>query len=138
MPIMPRGTVSPYLCSHMTTALTIGRTKELTENIAELLELSGYRVITTISYEEGLKLAVSGKPDLIIYDETRPDNSSLRFYEGIEKQNATHSIPMLILTDNIEMRKSPGAKVETHSCLLQKPFTGEELSAAVKRLGRLP
>ena len=58
----------------------------------------GYEVLTAKNGEEGLEMAKSEKPDLILSDVMMPKMSGFQFCEALKKDSEIKSIPFIILT----------------------------------------
>ena len=58
----------------------------------------GYEVLTAKNGEEGLEIAKSEKPDLILSDVMMPKMSGFQFCEALKKDDVIKSIPFIILT----------------------------------------
>ena len=58
----------------------------------------GYEVLTAKNGEEGLEIAKSEKPDLILSDVMMPKMSGFQFCEALKKDDEIKSIPFIILT----------------------------------------
>lgn len=58
----------------------------------------GYEVLTAKNGEEGLEIARSEKPDLILSDVMMPKMSGFQFCEALKKDDEIKSIPFIILT----------------------------------------
>jgi CheY-like chemotaxis protein len=86
--------------------------------------------------ETGLELARSEKPDLIVMDYVLPKLSGYEMVKGIQKDEITRNIPIIIATIagfDLEMKELNIVKC------LSKPFSGEEFLLAVKEaLGEIP
>lgn len=98
------------------------------------LEFLGYDVTVAEDGKEGVELATSRLPDLIIMDISLPKMDGLEASSLIRKNPKTSSIPILAAT----ARALPG---DQEKCLqagcddyIAKPFTHRELGASVKRL----
>ena len=58
----------------------------------------GYEVLTAKNGEEGLEIARSEKPDLILSDVMMPKMSGFEFCEALKKDDEIKLIPFIILT----------------------------------------
>ena len=58
----------------------------------------GYEVLTAKNGEEGLEIAKSEKPDLILSDVMMPKMSGFQFCEALKKDDEIKPIPFIILT----------------------------------------
>lgn len=110
---------------------------EIRENIAELLDLSGYDTIEASNGREGLALAEKEMPDLIICDIMMPVMDGYAVVAKLNAIPATSAIPFIFLTAKAEkedFRKGMSLGADDY---ITKPFKEEELLTAVKaRLDR--
>ena len=98
------------------------------------LEFLGYEVTVAENGVEGVEMAISQFPDLIVMDIRMPKMDGLRAAGQIRKNPKTHAIPILAAT----AKALPG---DREKCLasgcddyLAKPFTHRELGTAVEKL----
>ena len=59
---------------------------------------AGHQVITASDGEEGLRLAIEHKPDLVVLDMMLPKLSGPEVLRALRKDPATSSIPVMVLT----------------------------------------
>jgi len=102
------------------------------ENTAEILELSGYQVVTGVNGLEGIKAATQEVPDLIICDIMMPEADGYQVLEELSKHTHTSSIPFVFLsakTDHKDIRKGMNLGADDY---LTKPFEEEDLITAIE------
>lgn len=112
--------------------LLIEDNPEMRENTAEILELAKYNVVTAPNGKEGVKLAKSESPDLIICDIMMPELDGYGVLHMLGKENDTASIPFIFLTaksEKSDLRKGMGMGADDY---LTKPFDDMELLTAVE------
>ena len=68
------------------------------ELITEVLMQEGYQVLTAQSAEAGLRLAVAGRPDLILMDMQLPGMTGYEVTHRLKANPATAAIPVIALT----------------------------------------
>ena len=116
----------------MKTILVIEDTKEMLENIAEMLELFGYSVLKAPTAGAGVEYAKNENPDLIICDIMLPDFDGYRVLELLEEDAKTQGIPFIFLTakaEKTEIRKGMNLGADDY---LTKPFDKTDLLNAVE------
>jgi len=59
---------------------------------------AGYEVLTAADGEEGLRLAIEQKPDLVVLDMLLPKLSGPEVLRALRKNPATKAIPVMVLT----------------------------------------
>ncbi|MCF4101116.1 response regulator [Gillisia sp. M10.2A] len=116
----------------MKTILIIEDDTALRENIAELLELENYKVLTASNGITGIEKAKSAIPDLIICDIMMPEVDGYGVLETLTQNDDTNRIPFIFLsakTEHSEIRKGMNLGADDY---LTKPFEEEELLIAIK------
>jgi PAS domain S-box-containing protein len=78
--------------------LIIDDDRNAAELIQVMLEAEGYEVIKTMNGKEGVRLASSECPDLIILDLIMPDISGFNVAYQLKQQPKTRNTPIIILT----------------------------------------
>ncbi|MFY0601409.1 MAG: response regulator [Cyclobacteriaceae bacterium] len=113
--------------------LVIEDSDEMRDNIAELLELSNYEVSQAANGKEGVKLAISELPDLIICDIMMPVMDGYEVLYLISQNPSTSAIPFIFLTakaEKTDFRKGMNLGADDY---LTKPFDEMELLEAAER-----
>jgi CRP-like cAMP-binding protein/CheY-like chemotaxis protein len=103
----------------------------LRENTAELLELSGFNVITAPNGKIGIEKAKSELPDIILCDIMMLGIDGYGVLEALSKDKQTQIIPFIFLsakTERQDIRKGMNLGADDY---LTKPFTEEELVSAI-------
>lgn len=116
----------------MKRILLIEDNTEVRENIAEILELSGYQVLTAENGKVGVKLATSENPDLIICDIMMPEIDGYGVLHALSKNETASTIPFIFLTakaDRADLRKGMEMGADDY---VTKPFDDIELLNAVE------
>lgn len=116
----------------MKKILLIEDNAEMRENTAEILELANYKVVTAPNGKEGVRMAQTEHPDLIISDIMMPELDGYGVLHMLSKDSATASIPFIFLTAKAEKsdyRKGMGLGADDY---LTKPFDDMELLHAVE------
>lgn len=101
------------------------------------LRRSGYEVIEAPNGEEGLALAISEQPDLIVADVMMPRVDGYELTRRLRDEDATRGIPIILLTARTqEADVSQGFEAGADD-YLKKPFNPDELVARIRAvLGR--
>lgn len=116
----------------MKTILLIEDNTEIRENLAEILELTNYKVLTAPDGQAGVTLAVQQKPDLIICDIMMPVLDGYGVIHMLQKNKDTTNIPFIFLTakaERAEVRKGMDLGADDY---ITKPFNSTELLNAVE------
>lgn len=116
----------------MKTILLIEDDRALRENTEELLELSGYSVITAPNGKIGLALAKEKLPDIIICDIMMPIIDGHGVLKDLSADETTRQIPFIFLsakTEHKEICKGMDLGADDY---LTKPFEEENLISAIE------
>jgi CRP-like cAMP-binding protein len=118
--------------------LVIEDNDDVRENLAEILELSNYDVLTAENGKVGVELALNAKPDLIICDVMMPELDGFGVLHILSKKSQTSDIPFIFLTaktDNADFRKGMNLGADDY---ITKPFEDVELLDAIEtRLAKI-
>ena len=104
----------------------------LRENTAEILVLSNFEVITASNGLEGVALAKSRIPDIIISDIMMPELDGHEVLEILANDERTKYIPFIFLsakTERKDVRKGMNMGADDY---ITKPFEEEELISAIE------
>ncbi len=108
------------------TILLIEDHAALRANLAEMLELEGYRVIEAEDGSSGIKLATEERPNLIVSDFELPIFDGFDVLRLLRQNLETMNIPILFLTgavennDRLKILKDRGEKYLSKPCSLRK------------------
>lgn len=109
------------------TILLIEDNLEMRENIAEIMELANYNVITAVNGKDGVAKAKENIPDLIICDIMMPEMDGYGVLYILSKDSSTCAIPFVFLTakaEKSEFRKGMNLGADDY---VTKPFEEMEL-----------
>ena len=102
------------------------------ENTAELLELSGYKVITANDGRKGCIMALEEIPDIIICDIMMPEMDGYGVLQELSSNNLTAHIPFIFLsakTEHKDIRRGMDLGADDY---LTKPFEEVDLLSAIE------
>lgn len=114
------------------TILVIEDNADMRENITEILELANYEVISAANGKEGVKLAKSKKPDLIVCDIMMPEIDGYGVLSILSKHSETADIPFIFLTAKAEKQDIRKGMEMGADDYLTKPFTDVDLLNAIR------
>ena len=121
----------------MSTILLIEDHAALRANLRDILALEGFRVLAAADGPEGLRLARTERPDLVLCDIMLPGMDGLEILARLRGESATAALPFIFLT-----AKGTPPDIRTGMTLgaddyLPKPVARADLLAAVRtRLAR--
>lgn len=116
----------------MKTILIIEDNDDIRESTAEILELTGYKVLQASNGKAGVDLALNHKPDLILCDIMMPELDGYGVLYLLSKNVDTASIPFIFLTakaERVDYRKGMEMGADDY---LTKPFDDMELLNAIE------
>ena len=114
------------------TILLIEDNQEVSENIASILELEHYKVLTAPNGKVGVTMAQQHRPDLILCDIMMPELDGYGVYHVLGKDDDTSSIPFIFLTakaDKNEIRAGMNLGADDY---ITKPFEGSDLLKVIE------
>lgn len=115
----------------MTRILAIEDNDGVREELVDILRFEGYEVTPAENGREGLERLPKVKPDLIICDMMMPEMDGYETLRRVRSTPEYSTIPFVCLTARVErgdMRRAMEAGADDY---VTKPFTAEELIAAV-------
>jgi two-component system, OmpR family, alkaline phosphatase synthesis response regulator PhoP len=101
-------------------------------NVREILELNGYSVVTANDGRAGVRSALTERPDLILCDVMMPEMTGYEVLNSLQNTSNAHYIPFIFLSAKAErgqIREGMNLGADDY---LTKPFTSEDLLAAVQ------
>ena len=116
----------------MKTILIIEDNNYIRENTAEILELTGYKVLQANNGKVGVDLTTQYKPDLILCDIMMPQLDGYGVLYMLSRNTDTASIPFIFLTakaERLDFRKGMEMGADDY---LTKPFDDIELLNAIE------
>jgi len=116
----------------MEKILVIDDESDLREEIREILTIEGYKVILAKNGNEGLDLALSHRPDLILCDIMMPGMDGNKLLEKLRSDSnasLTQFVFITALADKEDIRKGMKLGADDY---LTKPFTRDELLKTIQ------
>jgi two-component system, sensor histidine kinase and response regulator len=99
--------------------------------IVETIRSKGWRAIDAPDGEQGLQLALKELPDLILCDIQMPKMDGYQVLDGVRQNPSTTFTPFIFLTGMGEKPKVRKAMESGADDYIVKPFTVQELTAAI-------
>ena len=102
--------------------------------IREILKSGGYTVVSALTGEDGLRLAVAETPDLILLDLVLPQKDGFEVLTKIRSTPEMNKVPVIVLTnlessEEVERALSLGA----YTYLVKLRYTLDEILEKVKK-----
>jgi DNA-binding NarL/FixJ family response regulator len=121
----------------MNKILVIEDQPQMRKNIATILEMENFKVLTAENGKRGADLARAEKPDVIICDVMMPEVDGYGVLAALRTEATTATTPFIFLTakgDKLEIRKGMNLGADDY---LTKPVSRDDLLTAVRtRLAR--
>ncbi len=103
------------------------------ENTAELLELSGYVVLTACNGKEGLDISIKEHPDLILCDIQMPVMDGYHLLEYIRQTDSLVHLPFIFFTASCEKKEIAYGMNMGADDYIVKPYSGTDLLNKLKK-----
>ncbi|MEY5044655.1 MAG: hypothetical protein RJA19_1882 [Bacteroidota bacterium] len=114
------------------TILIIEDQSDVRENITELLELAGHRVLQAHNGIVGIRLAKAHLPDLLLCDIMMPELDGYGVAEVLSRQPETAHIPLIFLTARAEREDFRKGLSKGAVDYITKPFQSHELLETIE------
>ncbi len=96
------------------------------------LEKEGFTVLTAASGLEGLDIARSQRPDIILLDVVMPDMNGFDTCYQLQHDSRTHSIPVLFLSASDDLQSRLNGLTGGAVDYIVKPFNHQEILARIR------
>ena len=113
--------------------LVVDDSAEITSEINDALRKEGYEVLTANDGVEGLRIAFSQNPDLILCGAAIPRMDGYALMRAIKANPATHGIPMILLTSKTSPEEEHRALKSGFHDFIAKPMMTIRVVSRVKR-----
>ncbi len=106
----------------------------LAESLGEKFKTEGFELLLAKSGEEGIAMAKSATPDIIVTDVTLPGMDGIEMAHEIRKEPITSAVPVIILSNNDDAANIAKAVAEDLTTYLIKSDHGlDSIIAVVKK-----
>ena len=118
----------------MSTVLIIEDHEKNMKLARDVLQAKGYKTLEAVTGEEGVKLALEKKPDLVLMDIQLPGINGIEAFKQIRGDAATHAIPVVALTASVTPTDRSEITAAGFDAFIGKPISLKEFVETVKRL----
>jgi len=118
----------------MANIMTVDDSVSLRKLVASALQGAGHTVSEADSGQSALNVAKTKVFDLVISDLNMPGMDGLTLVGHLRKLPAYRSIPILILTTEMDPQKKQAAKAAGATGWLVKPFDPVQLLATIRKV----
>lgn len=116
----------------MTRILIVDDSPTETHVLKGMLEKNGYQVIIAATGEDGIKLAQSQTPDVILMDIVMPGVNGFQATRKLSKDPATSAIPIVMISTKDQDTDRIWAKRQGAKDYITKPVTEADLLDKIK------
>ncbi len=102
--------------------------------VTGILEKDGYQIISASSGADGIALAATELPDLILMDLVMPGMNGFQAIRKIRRNDSTKNIPIIIVTTKKEETDIEWGLKQGASAYVTKPVDAESFREKVKEL----
>lgn len=106
------------------TILVVDDEADIAETLRLFLERKGYRVLVAYDGREAMEKALAHRPDLVVTDLMMPRMDGVELIHRLRESSVAEELPVIAMSAN---------ERSGHRPFLRKPFTTDELLAAVRR-----
>ncbi|MDO8264973.1 MAG: response regulator [Candidatus Parcubacteria bacterium] len=118
----------------MKKILIVEDEKILAEMYQEKLIKTGFDVIASSEAEEGLEMAKTEKPDLILLDILLPRGNGIFFLKSLRNDSAISSLPVLVFSNYDDPEtKQEAIKLGVKDYLIKTGYTPGEIVDKIKK-----
>ncbi|MBI5329102.1 MAG: response regulator [Betaproteobacteria bacterium] len=103
--------------------------------LTDLLRKNGYDVVTAENGEQGVAMAKSERPDLVLMDVVMPGLNGFQATRQISRDPATQGVPVIMCTTKDQETDRVWGMRQGATDYVTKPVVVDELLAKIKALG---
>jgi len=100
----------------------------------DVLQAKGYETVEAVTGEEGVKLALQRRPDLVLMDIQLPGINGIEAFKQIRADAKTAHIPVIALTASVTPTDRSQITAAGFDAFISKPINLKEFVNTVKRL----
>jgi len=109
------------------------------DGVREIIQLSlemaaGWTVVTANCGQEGIAIAKSHPPDLILLDVMMPDEDGIEVFNQLQSDPLTQPIPTILLTAKARMSERQEFMKIGVMGIITKPFKARELTQQINQM----
>jgi two-component system chemotaxis response regulator CheY len=116
------------------TILAVDDSVSIRQMVKLALNRGGYEVVSAEDGNDGLAKARATKADMVITDLNMPGMNGIALIREIRKLPAYTGVPIIFLTTESDATLKAEAKSAGATGWIVKPFQGEQLLAAVRKV----
>ena len=117
-----------------TTVLTVDDSRAMRDMLRHSLLAAGFRVLQAEDGLHGLEVLETERPDVIVTDINMPRMDGFGFIEAVRRDEARRSMPVLVLTTEVDAEKKNRARAAGATGWIVKPLDPIKLVEAIRRV----
>ena len=116
----------------MSTVLIIEDNEKNMKLVRDVLQVKGYTTLEAVTAEDGIKLAMEHKPDLVLMDIHLPGMNGIEALGVLRADSATASIPVIAVTASVMQQDRKLITDAGFDAYVGKPINLKEFLDAVR------
>ena len=112
--------------------LVVDDNPSIQEIVSELISRAGFTPLTASGGKEGLDIAITERPDLILLDINMPDMDGWTVLRKLKEGGITDSTKVMMLTATTEIGTDIFGLQDVVAGYIRKPFNNKELSERLR------
>ena len=100
--------------------------------VRDILQAKGYQTVEAITGEEGVKLALERKPDLVLMDIQLPGINGIEALRQLRADSSTAAIPVVAITASVMQQDKQDVMASGFNAFIEKPINLREFLATVQ------
>jgi len=101
--------------------------------VRDVLQVKGYATIEAITGEDGVKLALEQKPDLVLMDIQLPGMNGIEALRALRANSVTAKIPVIAVTASVMQQDRKQITEAGFDAYVGKPISLKEFLDAVRK-----
>jgi two-component system cell cycle response regulator DivK len=118
----------------MSTILIVEDNEKNMKLVRDVLQVKGYRTLEAGSAEDGIRLALDHKPDLVLMDIQLPGMNGIEALGVLRKEPATAKIPVIAVTASVMQQDRKLITEAGFDGYIGKPINLKEFLATVQNM----
>lgn len=118
----------------MSTVLIVEDNEKNMKLARDVLEAKGYATLVAVTGEDGVRIAIESKPDLVLMDIQLPGINGMEALKRLRADPGTRAIPVAAFTASVTPTDRSQINQAGFDAFLSKPINLKEFLDTVKRL----
>jgi two-component system cell cycle response regulator DivK len=118
----------------MSTILIVEDNEKNMKLARDVLQSRGYAILEAVTGEEGVRLAIDKKPDLVLMDIQLPGINGMEAFRQVRADPGCAKIPVVAFTASVTPTDRSQISAAGFDAFISKPINLKEFLETVKRL----